>query len=112
MANNYFYYVVDTKDENGLYFAYPARVHESNNLLSVIAGFKNIVTLHQCKTMKEAKRIADYWNECQKKNGRYLYQNNDVSENMLWEMYEEECNFAGTEATESGFVEFRAKRNL
>ena len=110
MANNYFYYVVDTMDENGLYFAYPVRVHESNNLLSVIAGYKNIVTLHQCKTMKAAKQTADTWNEGHKKNGRYLYQNNDF-DNMTWEAYEEECSFAGIEATESGFAEFMKNRN-
>ena len=74
--NNYFYFVVGLyeEDENGKQkrFAYAEKVHGSNELLSYF-GRKDIQHVNPVKTFKEAKEIAEFWNDCYKKNGTYMF---------------------------------------
>ena len=67
----YFYYAV-VNEENGKYFAYAERVREGNNIKSYFEA-DDIIIVHPCGTFKEAKEIAEYWNECYKKNGTYMF---------------------------------------
>ncbi len=68
----YFYYVF-VAAENGKYYAWAVKVPGSNNLLPHIEREKNLVIVHQFKTMKKAKETAEFWNECYKRNGTFLF---------------------------------------
>ena len=68
---NYFYYVVVNK-ENDKYSAHAERVHGSNCIKHYFKA-DNIENVMPTATFKEAKEIAEYWNECYKKNGTYMF---------------------------------------
>ena len=68
---SYFYYVVVEK-ENGKYFAYAERVHGSNCIKHYFSA-DNIENVMPTATFKGAKEIAEYWNECYKRNGTYMF---------------------------------------
>ena len=52
----------------GKELAYVMRVAENENLAAVLS--RNRITLAQiCGTEKEAGRLANYWNECSRRNG-------------------------------------------
>ena len=69
----YSYYVVATEDKNGKHYAYVAKVANSSNLLCQFPSYA--IHVNACKTAKEARHIADFWNECYKKNGTYVFSN-------------------------------------
>ena len=68
---NNFYYAVQ-EYENGRYCTHVQRINNSNNLLHAFS--KKAVVVMACKTKKEAEDIANFWNECSLKNGKYLFQ--------------------------------------
>ena len=72
MANNNFYYVI-VHTENGKKYAHAHKVSGNLNLLSVLQAFKNVSCVHQCKTLKGARELAEFWNECYKKNNTYMF---------------------------------------
>lgn len=65
-------YIVVTVEENGKYYAYMIKHHNSNNLLSVL-NIKGILHANICDTKKEAERIVEQWNESYKQNGTYMF---------------------------------------
>ena len=68
---NYFYYAVVNK-ENDKYCAYAERVNGSNCIKHYFDA-DNIEIVMPTATFKEAKETAEYWNECYKKNGTYMF---------------------------------------
>ena len=69
---NYFYYVIGPKEDTGEINT-PVKISESNNLYSVFSGMKNIIYIHQCKTQKNAIKLADVCNKCAFDNADYIY---------------------------------------
>lgn len=72
MENKNFFYVVQDKYANGDMFAYATKIYNSQNLLAAFHD-ADAIAINACTTFKEAKSIADFWNECAKKNGNYGY---------------------------------------
>lgn len=67
----HFYYVVE-EESNGKYYAYVDKVHKNVNICGRWKPtFVNFV--HQCETKKKAEELANYWNECYKANGTYMF---------------------------------------
>ena len=46
----------------------------SENLTWVLSTIGGLVSANIFPTKKEAKAVADYWNECFKRNGTYFFQ--------------------------------------
>lgn len=69
MKNNYI--AVQIK-ENEKFYAYAVKVTESDNLLSKL-NIENIQYANICDSKKRAETIVNYWNECSKTNGNYLF---------------------------------------
>ena len=65
-------YLAVTVEENGKYYAYMIKHHNSNNLLSVLK-IKGILHANICDTKKEATKIVQEWNEGYKQNGTYMF---------------------------------------
>ena len=65
-------YIVVTVSENGKYYAYMIKHHNSYNLLN-IANIKGILHANICDTKKEAEKIVEQWNESYKQNGTYMF---------------------------------------
>lgn len=68
---NYFYYAIQ-ETENGRHYAHAWRT-SAQNIISLVAQFKNAVVIHPTKTKSEAVRIAELWNNSFKENGTYLF---------------------------------------
>ena len=79
---------VATQSANDKYFySFPVALPENNDILGVIEQHKNGVYtdrhnnnifielkgMHSVPTKKKAHELADFWNECYKKNGTYLF---------------------------------------
>lgn len=54
-------------------FADVLKVSEHENLLSVLSGIGGLVSVNPCETKKAAQELADFWNDCYKKNGTYAF---------------------------------------
>ena len=59
-------------EEDGKLCAYAIRVRQNENLLSKLA-INNIVSANICGTKKEAREIVNFWNDCYKQNGTYMF---------------------------------------
>lgn len=70
-----FYYVVTTGTEgaNGKCYAQVARVNNYSDLLFALDRIENKTSVTACSTKREAVELAEFWNECYKKNGTYLF---------------------------------------
>lgn len=75
---NYFYAAV-TVEKGGKYNAYVIKFADCDNVLYTLNP-KGCIHANVYKTKKEAYRIADFWNECYKRNGTYLFDDNSVAE--------------------------------
>lgn len=67
------YYFAVTVTEDGKNCAYVIKASESENLLCVFQRVKNATAINLFPTKKKAAEIADYWNECFKNNGTYIF---------------------------------------
>jgi len=54
---------------DGKRFAFTHRVSNSVNLLSELERFKSAESVNIADSKKAAIELADYWNECYRKNG-------------------------------------------
>ena len=66
-------YIAVTVSENGKYYAYMIKHHNSNNLLN-IANIKGILHANICDTRKEARETVEHWNKSYKQNGTYMFE--------------------------------------
>lgn len=73
-------YMAVTEKIQGKNYAYALTVPRSENLVHVFAKENNLTHANVCATKKEAERIADFWNECYKNNGTYLYSDEFILE--------------------------------
>lgn len=70
MRNLYF---AVSATENGKNYAYVLKVDSNSNLLNVFAHDKRMTVANYFPTKKKAEEIADFWNECFKKNGTSFF---------------------------------------
>lgn len=68
--NTYIAITIKTDDK---YISHVIRASKNDNLLSVLK-IKDIVSANICSSKKKAQELSDYWNDCHKINGTYLYQ--------------------------------------
>lgn len=73
-------YMAVTKTIQDKNYAYALTVNRCYNLVHVLARENNLMCANVCATKKEAERIADFWNECYKNNGTYLYSDEFILE--------------------------------
>lgn len=66
-------HIVLVQQTNGKFSAFVIQVSHSENLISALSRYKNISTATICGTKKEAEETADFWNECYRENGTYLW---------------------------------------
>mgnify|MGYP005768670771 FL=1 len=69
-SNTHYVFVVEKDDK---FFAYAKTIPNSNNLLSYL-GLTGLKTVNAADSKKEAKALAEFWNDCYKKNGTYMCQ--------------------------------------
>ena len=67
-----FYAAVTCEDTNGKLYAYVINFTDSDNALFALQR-PGILHANIYTTKKRASEIADFWNECYKKNGTYKF---------------------------------------
>ena len=67
-----FYYAVNTED-NGKICAFVIKASINDNLKYLFNGYKNLISINACPTEKRAEELANFWNECYKANGTYMF---------------------------------------
>lgn len=65
-----------TEEENGRYCSYVMPFTEYDNVLFVLRGDK-LKHANVFSTKKRACEVANYWNECYKQNGTYMFDTPD-----------------------------------
>lgn len=75
MLDGYAYYVITLKNKEDKFYAFAQRVHRCNNLYGFFERYtatsEEITSINNCVTFKEAKTLAEAWNEAYKENGTY-----------------------------------------
>jgi len=71
MKQNSFY--VFTACKHGKYVSYARKIHNSNNLITILQCEPNLVSVNACDSLKEATAIAEKWNADARAAGTYLY---------------------------------------
>jgi len=66
-------YLTVTVAENNKYASFVLPVSGSANLVAVLGSIKGLSAANICATKKDAIQISEFWNECFRKNGTYLY---------------------------------------
>lgn len=56
------------------YYAFVHSVGQNDNLKSSLDGIGGLQAAQLCQTKKEAAQLADFWNECYKRNGTYFFE--------------------------------------
>lgn len=74
----YIYAVYSLENDEGM-LACAEKISTSLNLKHVIEGIKDLVYFNVCESYKEAKHIAEVWNQAYKENGNHMYWNKDGS---------------------------------
>ena len=72
MKKNKTYIVIDIQ-ENGKSFASTLAVSGNENLCCALKKINGLVSANICSSKKDAEEIAAFWNDCYKKNGRYMF---------------------------------------
>lgn len=65
-------YIVFVREEDGKFHAYPETIRTGQNLNYYIERYRAKIS-HICETRTDAEFIANFWNECYKKNNANLY---------------------------------------
>lgn len=55
------------------YYAYVLTTNENLNLVSELKAIKGLVSVNVCSTKKRARELVEFWNQCFKGNGTYLF---------------------------------------
>lgn len=68
----YSYLVIDT-EQGGKCAAYVQRIANCNNLIGFLS-VPGVVSVNIADTKKDAEKIARFWNDEYKRQGRFLYE--------------------------------------
>lgn len=69
------HYLAAQTSENGKNYAFVIKLSESDNVLSILARYKNLASANMCSTKKEASEIVKFWNGCFIANHTYMFDN-------------------------------------
>lgn len=67
------FYLAVTVSENGKFCPFVKRVTRSDNLKCIIEGIKGLEFANICESKKAAVALVEFWRDCFKKNGTYLF---------------------------------------
>lgn len=76
LEKNTFYALQERNKTTGKLYAYMQKVSNYTNLLY---AFKNctsgceLISVNACDTKKQAQELVEFWNQCAKDNGRYMF---------------------------------------
>lgn len=56
------------------YYAFVHSVGQNDNLKSSLDSIGGLQAAQLCQTKKEAQQLANFWNNCYKKNGTYFFE--------------------------------------
>lgn len=75
MEGNTFFIFEIMEKETGKCFAYVETIPNCYNLVGYTkeTSTQKVLSMNACKTLKEANKIANQWNEGYKKKGIYMY---------------------------------------
>lgn len=65
--------VQDTFEGKTGYYAFIIPVSEADNLQAVLSRHKGLLHTNIMPTKKRATEIVQFWNECYKNNGTYMF---------------------------------------
>lgn len=65
-------YIVVQIEEHKKFYAYCIKISYSDNLLLKLK-IENIVSATICQSKKKAEELAEFWNDCHKQNGNYMF---------------------------------------
>ena len=71
------YFVIEQQEiETGRTIAHAETVSNCYNLLDYFKPFHGckIISINACDTKKESEKIAEFWNDCARKNNNYMFQ--------------------------------------
>lgn len=63
----------ENKETNPGLYAYVIKINSSNNLKSALECIGGLVHANIFPTKKDAEHTVNYWNDCYKANGTYLF---------------------------------------
>jgi len=66
------YYIAATIEENKKYYDYVIVGNYSDNLKSLL-NISGLIHATLCRTKKQAAELVEFWRDCHKKNGTYLF---------------------------------------
>ncbi len=71
----YFWLAIDTRDDQGKWFAFACRIPESDNLCNILhSPAWKVYTMNVCSTKTRAFQLAKMWNHQHKINGVYAFE--------------------------------------
>lgn len=73
-----YYLAVTVEEKPNLYYSYVVDAPQNNNLCSVLERIPGLKCANIYGTRKQAKEITDFWNDCYKVNGTYLFQKKEA----------------------------------
>lgn len=75
MNNNTFFVIEEKHNKNGKVFSHAEKVNNCYNLVSYFKPCKDftIISINAVSTYKEARKIADFWNEGAKAHNNYYF---------------------------------------
>lgn len=62
-----------SEEYNPGYYAYVTSVSESDDLKSHLQTIGGLLHANICQTKRAAQELADFWNDCYKRNGTYFF---------------------------------------
>lgn len=63
----------DNPEPNIGYYAYVLTTNENLNLVSELKAIRGLVSANVYPTKKRAREMVEFWNQCFKRNGTYLF---------------------------------------
>lgn len=74
MANKekYFWLALCIKEQKWFY-SYAIRVSESDNIANRLSRLEGVISANIMQTKKQALETVQFWNECYKQHGNYLF---------------------------------------
>ena len=67
------FYITFSAQLDGKYWAGTMTVSSNDNIMNISQRIAGMQTANLCTTRKAAEELADYWNECFKRNGTSIY---------------------------------------
>lgn len=67
------FWLACTIEESGKFYAYAVKVSSSDNLTAILGRIAHLQAANIYGTKKQAAAVVQFWNDCYKQNGTYLF---------------------------------------